>query len=75
MKPCAAFASAGRHRSNLAAVAKFGDCWIEMKGMPRGSGYVFEDAIVGGVIPRQYIPAIDKGIRRPQPEVFLLAAR
>ena len=53
----------GRHKKQSGGRGQFGDCWIEMEGLPRGTGYVFEDGIVGGVIPRQYIPAIDKGIQ------------
>src|ERR1043166_2189668 len=40
-----------------------GDCWIRIAPLPRGSGFQFMDEIVGGVIPRQYIPAVERGIQ------------
>jgi elongation factor G len=42
---------------------QFGHVWIEMEPNEQGAGYVFENAIVGGVVPKEYIPAVDKGIQ------------
>jgi elongation factor G len=52
----------GKHKKQTGGRGQYGDCWIRIAPLPRGSGFVFEDQIVGGVIPRQYIPAVEKGI-------------
>ncbi|MFZ5425843.1 MAG: elongation factor G [Thermodesulfobacteriota bacterium] len=53
----------GRHKKQTGGRGQFGDCWIRVEGKARGEGYEFVDAIVGGSIPRQYIPAVDKGVQ------------
>jgi elongation factor G len=53
----------GKHKKQTGGRGQFGDCWIRMMPLPRGSGYVFDDQIVGGAIPGKFIPAVDRGIQ------------
>jgi elongation factor G len=52
----------GKHKKQTGGHGQYGDCWIEIEPRGRGEGFEFVDAIVGGVIPKQYIPAVEKGI-------------
>ena len=52
----------GKHRKQTGGRGQYGDCWIRLEPQPRGKGFEYVDGIVGGSIPRQYIPAVEKGI-------------
>lgn len=53
----------GRHKKQSGGHGQFGDIVVDIKPLARGSGFVFTDTIAGGVVPKQYIPAVETGIR------------
>jgi elongation factor G len=53
----------GRHKKQTGGHGQFGDCVIQVKPQPRGRGFEFVDKITGGAIPRQWIPAVEAGVK------------
>ncbi len=53
----------GRYKHQTGGHGQFGDVYIDIQPLPRGSGFSFSETIVGGVVPRQYIPGVETGVR------------
>jgi elongation factor G len=52
----------GRHKKQTGGHGQFGDCWVRVEPLERGAGFQFANEVFGGSVPRQYIPAIEKGM-------------
>jgi elongation factor G len=52
----------GRHKKQSGGHGQYGDVMLEIKPLPRGTGFTFEEKITGGVVPRNYIPSVEEGI-------------
>ena len=61
----------GRHKKQTGGHGQFGDCWIRMEPLPRGGKFEFVNEIFGGSIPKNYIPAVEKGIIETAERGFL----
>lgn len=60
----------GRHKKQTGGSGQFGDCWLRLSPNP-GEGYVFASEVVGGRIPKNLIPAVDKGVQEAMAEGYL----
>lgn len=61
----------GKHKKQTGGHGQFGIAWLELEPLERGAGFEFVDKIVGGVIPRQFIPSVEKGVRKAMEDGFL----
>jgi elongation factor G len=61
----------GRHKKQTGGHGQFADCKIKVEPLPRGSDFEFVDEIYGGAIPRNYIPAVEKGIQDARKKGYL----
>lgn len=60
----------GKYKRQSGGRGQYGDTWIKIEPLPRGKGFEFVDDIVGGAIPRNYIPSVEKGIKEAMAEGY-----
>ncbi|HXH60228.1 MAG TPA: elongation factor G [Fimbriimonadaceae bacterium] len=61
----------GKFKRQTGGSGQYGDCWIRLEPASRGDGFTFTSEVVGGAIPKNYIPAVEKGIRETMIKGFL----
>jgi elongation factor G len=61
----------GKHKKQTGGHGQYGHAFLRLTPMPKGEGYTFEEKIVGGAIPRQYIPGVEKGVQAAMQEGYL----
>ena len=58
----------GKYKKQTGGHGQYGDCWLEVGPLPRGQGVTFKNRVVGGAIPRNFIPAVEKGVHEAMRE-------
>lgn len=61
----------GKFKRQSGGRGQYGDCWLELEPLPHGKQFEFVDKVVGGAIPRQYIPSVEKGVKEAMNKGFL----
>jgi elongation factor G len=61
----------GKYKKQSGGRGQYGDTWLKVEALPRGKGFEFVDQIVGGAIPRNYIPSVEKGIREAMADGYV----
>ncbi len=61
----------GKYKRQSGGRGQYGDCWLRIEPLPRAAGFEFVDEVVGGAIPRQFIPSVEKGVRNTLAEGFI----
>jgi elongation factor G len=65
------FEAHGRHKKQTGGHGQFADCWVRFEPLPRGSNFEFANEVFGGAIPKNFIPAVEKGIQEARTKGFL----